>query len=195
MREEGLVKRILGGDKAAGERLVSEHYARVYRWLRHLTGNVDVAEELTQQTFVKAWQSLGGLREEATLSVWLHRIAYHQYTHWLRDRKVDSPLEETSAVSHDRTRQSIDAIMLERALARLSCDHRETFLLYHVQGLSVPEVAAILEVPDGTVKSRLFVARQRLRELLAGDGFHEVDAVEELVENVPSSCGAEGGYR
>jgi RNA polymerase sigma-70 factor, ECF subfamily len=192
LRDEGLVGRILRGDKAAGERLVSEHYPRVYRWLRHLTGNVDIAQELTQQTFVKAWQSLGGLRAEASLSVWLHRIAYHQYTHWLRDRKVDSPLLETSAVCADRTIQTLDAILLERALAQLSCDHRETFLLYHVQGLSVPDVAGVLGVPDGTVKSRLFVARQRLRDLLSED---RLEALEETTENVPSSCGAEGGYR
>jgi RNA polymerase sigma-70 factor, ECF subfamily len=192
LRDEGLVGRILRGDKAAGERLVSEHYPRVYRWLRHLTGSVDTAEELTQQTFIKAWQCLGGLRAEGSLSVWLHRIAYHQYTHWLRDRKVDCPLEETSAVSPDRTMSALDAILLERALAQLSEDHRQTFLLYHVQELSVPEVAGVLGVPDGTVKSRLFVARQRLRELLMDDGLKETD---ETRENVPSSCGAEGGFR
>jgi RNA polymerase sigma-70 factor (ECF subfamily) len=166
MRDSWLVKKILGGDKAAGERLVTEHYPRIYRLLRHLTGSIDNAEDLTQQTFVKAWQALAAFRGEASLATWLHRIAYHEYTHWLRARREHSPLDDAAAVADEGAAQELEAILLRSVLAQLSREHHETFLLYHVQGLSVREVAAVLEVPAGTVKSRLFIARQRLRELL-----------------------------
>jgi RNA polymerase sigma-70 factor, ECF subfamily len=167
MGDGARVRRILGGDRAAGERLVTEQYPHIYRLLRHLTGTVEVAEDLTQQTFLKAWQALASFRGEASLATWLHRIAYHEYTHWLRARRDHAPLEAAGEVTDPRAEGGLEAILLRGALDQLSSEHREAFLLYHVQGLSVPETALILAVPPGTVKSRLFHARQRLRELLA----------------------------
>ena len=70
MRDSWLVKQILDGDKEAGEKLVTEHYPRIYRLLRHLTASIDNAEDLTQQTFVKAWQALATFRGEASLATW-----------------------------------------------------------------------------------------------------------------------------
>jgi RNA polymerase sigma-70 factor (ECF subfamily) len=161
-----LVRRILGGDKAAGERFIAEHYFRIYRLLRHLTGGVENVEDLTQQTFVKAWQALGTFRGESSLATWLYRIAYHEYTHWLRARREHASLTDAADVPDQHAAHALEAVLVRRALAQLSPEHRATFILYHVQGLSVSEVAAVLEVPRGTVKSRLFIARQRLRELL-----------------------------
>ncbi len=167
VRDDALVKRILGGDRTAGEQFVTEHYPRIYRLLRHLTGRVEDAEDLTQQTFVKAWQALGTFKGESSLATWLHRIAYHEYTHYLRSRRDHAPLDDAADVPDDHAARELEAVLVRRALAQLSSEHRETFLLYHVQGLSVPEVAAVLDVPAGTVKSRLFTARQRLREMLS----------------------------
>jgi RNA polymerase sigma-70 factor (ECF subfamily) len=167
MGDGATVQQILNGDQVAGERVVTEQYPRIYRLLRHLTGAVEVAEDLTQQTFLKAWQALASFRGEASLGTWLHRIAYHEYTHWLRARREHAPLEEAGDLPDRQAERGLEALLLQDALDRLSPEHREAFLLYHVQGLSVPEVAAVMEVPPGTVKSRLFHARQRLRELLA----------------------------
>jgi RNA polymerase sigma-70 factor (ECF subfamily) len=161
-----MVRRILSGDKAAGERLVTEHYARIYRFLRQLTGQVEDAEHLTQQTFVNAWRALAEFRGQSSLATWLHRIAYRAYTHHLRACREHAPLE-VADVADDTERRMVDAALLQNALGQLSAEHRETFLLYHVQGLSVPETAAALGVPEGTVKSRLHAARVRLRELLS----------------------------
>lgn len=69
MRNGTLVKRILSGDRAAGERFVAEHYPRIYRLLRHLTGRIDDAEDLTQQTFVKAWQALATFKGDRSRDV------------------------------------------------------------------------------------------------------------------------------
>jgi RNA polymerase sigma-70 factor, ECF subfamily len=197
MSDGAMVRRILSGDRAAGERLVTEQYPRIDRLLRHLTGAVEVAEDLTQQTFLKAWQALASFRGEASLGTWLHRIAYHEYTHWLRGRRDHAPLEEAGDLPDQQAEGSLEAMLLRGALARLSPEHREAFLLYHVQGLSVPEVAGVMEVPLGTVKSRLFHARQRLRELLAehvGEN-EQTDGTTEGAEPFPAPCAwdARGG--
>src|SRR6266567_6992000 len=152
MRDSWLVKQILDGDKEAGEKLVTEHYPRIYRLLRHLTASIDNAEDLTQQTFVKAWQALAAFRGEASLATWLHHIAYHEYSHWLRARREHSPLDDAAAVADEGAADALEAILLRGVLAQLSREHRETFLLFHVQGLTVREVAAVLEIPAGTVK-------------------------------------------
>ena len=161
-----LVKKILAGDSAAGERFVTANYARVYRLLQCLTGAGETAEDLTQQTFARAWQALASFQGRSTLATWLHKIAYHEYTHWLRSRRDHLPLEAAADIADLREARGLDSILVSRALARLSADLREAFLLYYLQEFSVAEVAAILDLPVGTVKSRLFSARQRLRELL-----------------------------
>ena len=166
LHDSARVQQILNGDKAAGEWLITEHYPRLYRLLRFLTGSVETAEDLTQQTFVKAWQALAAFEHRSRLATWLHRIAYHEYTHWLRARREHVLLESAEEIADTSATHDLDALLLRRALVQLSAEHREAFILYHVQGLSVLEVAAVLDVPSGTVKSRLFTARQRLRDLL-----------------------------
>src|SRR5688500_2183692 len=118
MRESLLLKRILGGDRAAGERFGSEYYPRIYRLLRHLTGSTETPEDRTQQTFLKAWQALPGFRGEASLGTWLHRIAYHEYTHWLRSRKEHAPLDDAAEVADERAARELESILLRDALAQ-----------------------------------------------------------------------------
>jgi len=169
MRESWLVWRILHGDKRAGDELVASHYPRIFRLLRYLTGRPDIAEDLTQQTFVRAWQALPNFRYQSSVATWLHRIAYHEYTHWLRDRREHASLDSAAHLAAPDTSHEWETLVLPHALGQLTPEHREAFLLYHIQELSVGEIAAILEVPVGTVKSRLYTARQRLRELLNAD--------------------------
>jgi RNA polymerase sigma-70 factor (ECF subfamily) len=169
VKEHWLVWRILRDDKRAGEEFVAVHYPRIFRLLRYLTGRPDIAEDLTQQAFVRAWQALPTFRHQSSLATWLHRIAYHEYTHWLRDRREHASLDSAAHLASPPNCHEWETLVLPHALAQLSPEHREAFLLYHIQELSVGEAAAILEVPPGTVKSRLFTARQRLRELLETD--------------------------
>lgn len=166
MIERILVKRILAGDARAADQLIREHYPRVLRFLRHLTGSTSDAEDLAQQTFVRAGSALPRFRYECSLSTWLHRIAYHEFAHLLRDRReTPMPLPERAV---DVTGRSEDAVVLAAAIGDLPEELRTAFVLREVQRLSVREVAAILEVPEGTVKSRNHSARERLRETLAG---------------------------
>jgi len=166
LREKAWVNRILQGDKAAGERLVTENYRRVYGLLRSLTDHREVAEDLTQQTFTKAWQALASFRGEARLSTWLSRIAYHEYTHWRRDRHETASLQDAESLPAIHSAVGLKTVIFSRALEHLSEELRETFLLHYEHELEVKEIALVLEVPAGTVKSRLFTARNRLRELL-----------------------------
>jgi RNA polymerase sigma-70 factor (ECF subfamily) len=167
VKDYWLVWRILRGDERAAEDFVAGAYPRIHRLLRHLTGRSDVAEDLTQQTFVRAWQALPTFRHQSSLATWLHRIAYHEYTHWLRDRREHASLDSAAHLAAPSDSREWETLILSPALARLTSEHRDAFLLYHVQELSIGEIAAILEIPTGTVKSRLFTARQRLRELLS----------------------------
>ncbi len=177
MRDRAWAERILEGDRAAGERLVTQNYDRVYSLLRSLTGHREAAEDLTQQAFTRAWQALESYRGEAKLSTWLCRIAYHEYTHWRRDRREFAALEEAARIPDTRAALSLHTVVVSRALAQLSDDLRETFLLHYERELSVAEIAVVLDVPAGTVKSRLFTARARLRELLA-PAYGEATSVE-----------------
>jgi len=161
------VQRILSGDKAAGEQFVIEHYEAIFRFLRNLTGNKEDAEDLTQQTFLRAWEALPSFRGDSSLSTWLHSIAYREYTHWLRSRREFVPLDEIVDMPDEQANQNLEAVLLRWAIYRLDPEHREVFVLYYVQGFSVNEIAKIIGVPAGTVKSRLFFARQKLRELLS----------------------------
>jgi RNA polymerase sigma-70 factor (ECF subfamily) len=166
-KDKWLVQRILSGDKAAGEQFVIEHYEAIFRFLRNLTGSKEDAEDLTQQTFLRAWEALPSFRGDSSLSTWLHSIAYHEYTHWLRSRREFVPLDEIVDMPDEQANQNLEAVLLRWAIYRLDPEHREVFVLYYVQGFSVSEIAKIIGVPAGTVKSRLFFARQKLKELLS----------------------------
>src|ERR1041385_3544387 len=87
LRDKLWANQILKGNKAAGEQLVTQNYERIFGMLRSLTSHREAAEDLTQQTFICAWQALSGYRGEARLSTWLCKIAYHEYTHWRRARR------------------------------------------------------------------------------------------------------------
>ena len=166
-KDKWLVQRILSGDKAAGEQFVIEHYETIFRFLRNLTGSKEDAEDLTQQTFLRAWEALSSFRGDSSLSTWLHSIAYREYTHWLRSRREFVPLDEIVDMPDEQANQNLEAVLLRWAIYRLDPEHREVFVLHYVQGFSVSEIAKIVGVPAGTVKSRLFFARQKLRELLS----------------------------
>lgn len=160
---------LIHGDKTAGDRFVTEHYSRIYRLMRHLTGHTQVAEDLTQQTFIKAWQALPRFRRKAQLSTWLHKIAYHEYTHWLRAKRDHADLDSANQVAAPHTEADWERFVLPQALARLSEEQHSVFLLYYLQELSIREIAEILDIPGGTVKSRLFSARQNLRDILSAN--------------------------
>lgn len=157
---------MLAGDRSVIDAWIRASYPGILRFLRHLTGGGADAEDLAQITFLNAQRSLGQFRFESSLTTWLHRIAYREYTNWLRQRK-SVPLGEFTERVHPMGR-SDDAIVLASAISDLSSELRETFVLRMVQGLAVRDCAHVLGIPEGTVKSRTHLAREQLRKKLAG---------------------------
>ncbi|HVT11007.1 MAG TPA: RNA polymerase sigma factor [Fimbriimonadaceae bacterium] len=169
-------RRIASGDAWATESFVVTHYAAVCRFMRHLTGHAEDSEDLTQQAFIKAKQQIASYRGKASLRTWLFRIALHEYTHWKRRRRRTHGLEAAPARIEPAYEACVEAIALFEALEKLPEALKETFLLAEVQEMSIEETAAVLGVPQGTVKSRLFAARKKLCFLLEGRQENEIEA-------------------
>ena len=158
------------GDHGAFSRLVRRYQDRIYRFILRMVGSHDEAIELTQDTFIKAWQALPEWRPEAEFRTWLFRIASNMALDCLRRRKVVQfvALDEDYDVSDEtgnpetllRTKQRLRA--LDLALGRLPHDQREVVLLRDVEDMSYAEISATLRISEGTVKSRLARAREAL---------------------------------
>lgn len=181
-RDLRLARAMLNGNKERAERWVTEQYPAVYRLLQALTNDRDAAADLTQQTFLEAWRSLESYRGEARLQTWLMRIAYRQYSRWLDERRrlKECPFVEPLPARADA---GLVTVQVERALNALSQELREAFVLHYVREMSIREIAHLLEVPAGTVKSRLFAARRALRQMLKesdAQALDESDASQDI---------------
>jgi RNA polymerase sigma-70 factor (ECF subfamily) len=156
--------------------LVRGHYQAVYRFLVHVTRDVHLAEDLTQETFVAAWEKMATFQGRASLGTWLHRIAYSKFIDAQRARRRAADLLERLdgskeppcdplhvAMAGDDTRQ------LYRALYQLDAPDRTVLVLHYLQGLSYRDMALVLDEPAGTVKWRTAQALDRLRALLTDE--------------------------
>ncbi len=161
-----LAKRIETGDTEALRELVDLYFDGIYRFLRHLTGHREEAEDLSQQTLLRARSAMRSFKGRSSLKTWLHRIAFHEYTHWKRRRRRQAPFPSEITHLESGFREIDHGEALLAALHRLSDPIREAFLLHEIQELSVEEVAKVVGSPVGTVKSRLSIARTQLRQLL-----------------------------
>lgn len=157
-------ERLRKGDAQAAERVIRREYSRVLRFLVHLTGNLDDAQDLGQQIFGDLAKVFEGYEARCSVRTWLHRVAYRQFTN-LRRRATWESIDDNLACSISS--RSEDAVVLAAAIAALPDDLRLPFLLCEIQQLKVVEAAAVLQIPAGTVKSRCFAARQKLRTELA----------------------------
>lgn len=166
MRDSAWINRILRRDRKAEEQFVREFHPQLFRLLRYLSGDPEIAADLTQQALLNAWKSLPDFQGRSSLKTYLHRIAYHEYTHWLREKRDHAPIEAAMHLAMPPAESEWQRLILPEALTQLPEEQRAVFLLYYIQELSVTETADILNLPPGTVKSRLFAARQRLRALL-----------------------------
>ncbi len=173
--ERTLIEQIQKGDRQAFERLLDAYETRVYRLALRYTDSVPDAEDVTQEIFLAIYRSIGSFRGQSALSTWIYRVAMNHCLEFRRKRKWETvPLNEelllTSSDWRDDPVLSADhgelSERMEEAIRRLSHVHRDVILLHEFQGLTYQEVAAALDVPVGTVKSRLSNALRRLRELL-----------------------------
>jgi RNA polymerase sigma-70 factor (ECF subfamily) len=173
--ERFLVWRMKRGDGDACRELIRRHHGSVYGYLRRLGADESLAEDLTQETYARAWSRIGTLRTSTSLRAWLLTIARNEFFQWVRTRRPETtglePVErrdDDPGVEHAMTRDEAD-LGLRRAVASLAAELQETVALHYFQELSLREVAAILGLPGGTVKSRLHRALRDLRGLLESE--------------------------
>lgn len=156
-----------GGDTGAFERVYAQHVARVHGLARRMAGT-EVADELTQDVFVRAWQKLGTFRGDAAFGTWLHRLAVNVIIE--RFRALGTQRDRFLADGDDALqrmpspRPSGDVRMdFDAALARLPNAAREVFVLHDVEGYKHHEIGALLGISPGTSKSQLHRARMLMR--------------------------------
>jgi len=173
--ETRLIARVLAGDKRAGRELYDAHAPRVYRLVYRLCGDDDLAQEFTQEAFIRAFERLDRFRGESALSTWLHRIAITVTSNGMR--KVRRLRERESEIDpdfpagpgshgHHRSEPDLRAKM-KAAIDELPEIYRTTLVMHDIEGYTHTEIASILDVPEGTCKSRLSAARAHLRKVLA----------------------------
>lgn len=152
------------GDLGAFEDLVRMYQADVWRFAYHFTRDRSLAEDVTQEAFLRAFRFLGSFRGDSKFTSWLFRIARNCAMDALRARKSTVTKEHPQPVGPTDAQARIE---LAAALSSVSREHREPFLLIEVFGLSYQEAADVLNVRVGTVKSRMHRARQAMMSALA----------------------------
>lgn len=182
MTDTETAQRIHEGDPDTIREFVELHYQPIYRLLRRLTMLAEDAEDLTQQTFVKARLHAGDYRGSASLSTWLHKIAIHEYTHWKRGQRKTGRLNDAVPAEESGYSACLDGIVVGQALARLPEAQRKAFLLLELQQMSIEEVARTMGVPVGTAKSRVHHARLALRSFLQR-GTEVINHDEQVVQS------------
>jgi RNA polymerase sigma-70 factor, ECF subfamily len=177
-----LIADCLGGKRDAFGELVSRYQARLYNAALRLVSSPDDAADVVQDAFLNAFQSLHSFKGDAEFFTWLYRIAFNAAISLKRKRRAVYSLDTggaTGGIDPDDPSEFVrpgaalerteEEAQLQAAISRLSPEHREVLLLKDIDGLKYEEIADILGVPIGTIRSRLHRARLELRDLLPGD--------------------------
>jgi RNA polymerase sigma-70 factor, ECF subfamily len=169
--ESDLITRARTGDRLAARALYDAHVGRVHRLAHRLTGDVQLAREVTQDAFVKALSRLDQFRGDSAFSTWLHRItvtvALNTVKRVKRQRGRETPIEDAELVAAGG--DEVDPVLrdrLHKAIDALPEIYRTTLVMHEFEGYSHIEIAEALGVAVGTCKSRLFIARAQLRAAL-----------------------------
>ena len=185
--EQELVQRARAGDEDAFAALVEANQKRIYHLALRLTGNPDDALELSQEAFLHAWRGLDKFQGDSAFSTWLYRLASNVCIDFLRREKrrrslsmtvsLDDEEGERQAELPDRRyapEEALERSEARRAVAegleRLTPEHRQVLVMREIHGLSYAEIAQVLGLEEGTVKSRIARARGALRKVLTEEG-------------------------
>lgn len=178
--EGDLVKRARRGELAAYDELVKRYQERIYATIYHMTSNHEDANDLAQEAFIKAFQALKSFKGGSTFYTWLYRIAVNKTINFLKQRKNKHHLSLNDLDFNTEHNPDLVALISEKtphrdaglaelqkklneSLLKLSEPHRMVVVLHDVQGVSHEEIAEIMDCNIGTVRSRLFYARQQLQ--------------------------------
>jgi len=179
-----LVRRAQREDTSAYDELIRRYQERIYATIYHMTANHEDANDLAQDAFIKAYRALKSFKGDSSFYTWLYRIAVNKTINFLKLRKnrVQMSLNDmdfnaehdpdlVALISHNNPRRDLSLAELQEklntAMQKLSEDHRMAVVLHDIQGLTHEEIGAIMDCNVGTVRSRLFYARQQLQAYLA----------------------------
>ena len=182
--EKELVERVRRGDMGAYDGLVRRYRERIYATLYHMTSNHEDANDLTQESFIKAFQALKSFKGGSSFYTWIYRIAVNKTINFLKQRKNHASMslndldfnaehdpDLVALISDNTPRRDMGltelAEKLNGAMQKLSEQHRLVVTLHDVQGMSHEDIAKIMDCNMGTVRSRLFYARQQLQAYLS----------------------------
>ncbi|TMP98796.1 MAG: sigma-70 family RNA polymerase sigma factor [Verrucomicrobia bacterium] len=182
--EQQRVKLAKNGDLEAYDELVRRYQERIYATIYHMTANHEDANDLAQDTFIKAYQALKSFKGDSSFFTWVYRIAVNKTINFLKQRKnkthmslndldfnAEHDADLIALISEKTPRREVNLIELQEklnvAMQKLSEVHRLVVTLHDVQGLSHEEIGKIMDCNTGTVRSRLFYARQQLQAYLS----------------------------
>lgn len=184
--EMAVITAVLDGDVNAFEKLVLENQRQVYTLALKMTANEDDAYDISQEAFIKAYKNLSKFRGDSKFSVWLYRLTSNLCLDFLRSRKRRAAVstsyindeDEEQELSIPDERFSPDSVLeknelrrsINAALDALDEDYRHIIVLREINGLTYDEIAAVLDLELGTVKSRIFRARKKLCSIILRDG-------------------------
>lgn len=174
--DQALIQQILRGNHAAFKQLIEKHQKLVWHLIYRMVQHPEDSRELSQEVFLRVYNSLGSFRFESKLSTWIGRIAFNIASRHLQKKKLpllhgddDTAVLDTVADDTDLTAAVLSqqqTARLHQALAALAPIPRTILTLYYLDELSITDVADILQMPEGTVKNALFRARARLKAKL-----------------------------
>jgi RNA polymerase sigma-70 factor (ECF subfamily) len=175
--DEALISAIAGGDRRAMQALYLRHKVRVYRFVLRLAGDAALAEDIVSEVFLDVWRQAHGFKAKSRVSTWLLAIARYKALSAQRGRSqaqldddaagaIVDPADDAETVLDRQDRSAI----VRRCLSQLSAIHREVLDLVYYHEKSVDEVAEIVGVSAGTVKTRMFYARKHMENLLETAG-------------------------
>jgi RNA polymerase sigma-70 factor (ECF subfamily) len=183
--ELDLVKRCQAGDTEAFDELVTRYRTRVFGMIYNMVHNEQDAWDLAQESFLKAWKSIGRFRGQSSFYTWIYRIVMNVTIDWLRKKKIkggDAEFDDaiqlreidpasktvprTEALPHQVMERDEIRARIEKAIGQLSPEHRAVILMKEIDDMQYHEIAEALGCSIGTVMSRLFYARKKLQSLL-----------------------------
>jgi len=169
-----LVRRCTEGDDGAFGTLVDRYQTRIFNAILRVVRNYDDARDVTQTVFVKTFENLRRYDPAYKFFSWIYRIAMNESLNFValkgrHDRVMDGTVPPGVASDSDVHREAVANRDLDEALGQLKPEYRSVIVLKHILGCSYREMSVILELPQRTVKSRLYTARESLRKLLTGE--------------------------
>ena len=165
------LERLVQGDREAFAQLVMFYNESLYRWVARLTGNSHAAEDLVQDTFVRAYQAITRLRPDTNLKAWLFRIAHNAYANWVRNRKgrnstLPDEVLDTQAGPEELAQENETSQKLQQAIDKLPEEWKAALLLRIEEDMAFREMAIALGTTEETARWRVYKARQKLMETL-----------------------------